>query len=179
MTLDDIPEMAYRRKGEPAPEVRDRYWRAAFGLQAVDGLRPSAYARGLARRNVAGEMTLDEVGEELGRYYRLAQQGTASEEGCDDVSRRTEEADKVSQRIVALLEGATFALAPAMLQTIHRFLFSGMNDAVYRPGVFKDDVFDRADLLCRPLFDQPDKIRNATLEDAATVRTYLAKAGRA
>ena len=44
-------------------------WRAAIGLQAVDGLKVSDYLIELARKNIEGELTMDEVTERLNRYY--------------------------------------------------------------------------------------------------------------
>ena len=145
MTLDDIPEMAYRRKGEPVAEVRERYWNAAFGLQEVDGLNPSDYARGLAQKNVDGELALHEVGEELRRYYR--DEAGRGDGRLSTGGARTEEADKVSQRIVALLENGAFALEPAMLRSIHRFLFADLDDSVYRPGSFKTEALIKPEII--------------------------------
>ena len=141
MTLDGIPETAYRCKGEPAAEVRERYWNAAFGLQEVDGLRPSDYARSLAHRNIAGKLTLCEVGEELDRHYRDGDGSPST------ASSRTEEADRVSQRIVALFEDGGFALMPAILRSIHRFLFADLDDSVYRPGSFKTEALIKPEII--------------------------------
>ncbi len=145
MTLDDIPEAAYRRKGEPVAEVRERYWNAAFGLQEVDGLSPSDYARSLAQKNVDGELTLHEVGEELNRFYRDVAERV--DDRLSTGSTRTEEADKVSQRIVALLENGAFALEPGTLRSIHRFLFADLDDAVYRPGLFKTEALIKPEIV--------------------------------
>lgn len=89
-------DSTYHRKAEPeSPVYRAQLWDAAFGLQATDGLEPSAYARELAEDNVCGRKSLDEVGAELNRYYSSC--------GSTD-TRRTDEADKVSHRIVGILE---------------------------------------------------------------------------
>ena len=52
-------------------QVRERAeaWRVAIGLQAVDGLRVSDYLIELARKNIEGELTMEEVDELLDRYY--------------------------------------------------------------------------------------------------------------
>ena len=41
----------------------------AIGLQAVDGLRVSDYLIELARKNIEGELTMEEVDELLDKYY--------------------------------------------------------------------------------------------------------------
>lgn len=124
-------DSTYHRKAEPeSPAYRAQLWGAAFGLQATDGLEPSAYARELADDNVCGRKSLDEVGMELERYY--------SSRGSTD-TRRTEEADKVSHRIVGILEDGSFSFDPAMLGVIHRRLFEGIDDNTYRPGVYKSE----------------------------------------
>ncbi len=55
----------YIRQGEPAQRGRAEAWSVAIGLQAVDGLQVSDYLLELARRNIEGEITIDEVIELL------------------------------------------------------------------------------------------------------------------
>ena len=55
----------YIRHGEPAQRERAEAWSVAIGLQAVDGLHVSDYLLELARRNIEGEITIDEVIELL------------------------------------------------------------------------------------------------------------------
>ena len=59
----------YIRQGEPAQRERAEAWRVAIGLQAVDGLKVSDYLLKLARKNIEGELTMDEVNELLDKYY--------------------------------------------------------------------------------------------------------------
>jgi len=44
-------------------------WKAAIGLQQVDGLKPSQYLIDLAIRNIRGEITIEEVNTLLDSYY--------------------------------------------------------------------------------------------------------------
>lgn len=60
----------YIRQGEPAQRERADAWRVAIGLQAVDGLKTSDYLNDLARRNIEGEITMDEVEKLLDEYYK-------------------------------------------------------------------------------------------------------------
>ena len=54
------------------PEVRRRAdnWGVGIGLQDVDGLTVSPYLIELAKRNIEGEITIDEVRELIAEYYR-------------------------------------------------------------------------------------------------------------
>ena len=59
----------YIRQGEPQKKERAEAWRVAIGLQAVDGLKVSNYLLELARRNIEGEITMEEVDKLLDEYY--------------------------------------------------------------------------------------------------------------
>ena len=57
------------RQGEPQKKERAEAWRVAIGLQAVDGLKVSDYLLELARRNIEGEISMEEVNKLLDEYY--------------------------------------------------------------------------------------------------------------
>ena len=59
----------YIRQGEPQKKERAEAWRVAIGLQAVDGLKVSDYLLELARRNIEGEIGMEEVDKLLDEYY--------------------------------------------------------------------------------------------------------------
>ena len=59
----------YIRQGEPQKKERAEAWRVAIGLQAVDGLKVSGYLLELARRNIEGEISMEEVNKLLDEYY--------------------------------------------------------------------------------------------------------------
>ena len=59
----------YIRQGEPQKKERAEAWRVAIGLQAVDGLKVSGYLLELARRNIEGEISMEEVDKLLDEYY--------------------------------------------------------------------------------------------------------------
>ncbi|MBR3317669.1 MAG: Fic family protein [Atopobiaceae bacterium] len=129
--MADNPEPTYFRKSESTDSSYKRaLWDAAFGLQAVDDLEPSPYARRLAEENASGRISLDQVGKDLNAYYK-------QERSLSGEQTRAEEADKVSHHIVEVLEDGSFALDPHMLNTIHAHLFRGIDDALYLPGEFK------------------------------------------
>ena len=57
------------RQGEPQKKERAEAWRVAIGLQAVDGLKVSGHLLELARRNIEGEISMEEVNKLLDEYY--------------------------------------------------------------------------------------------------------------
>lgn len=109
----------YIRQGETQQIERAEAWRVAIGLQAVDGLKTSEYLQDTARRNIEGEITIDEARELVKQYYVKK---TAHDEGDED----TEEADRVSSNISKLLQTDAFTYSVAGLSAIHRAIFEGV-----------------------------------------------------
>ena len=109
----------YIRQGEPQKRERAEAWRVAIGLQAVDGLKTSEYLQETARRNIEGEITIDEARELVKQYYIKK---TAHDAGDED----KEEADRVSGNISKLLLTDAFTYSVAGLAAIHRAIFEGV-----------------------------------------------------
>ena len=109
----------YIRQGEPDQKERAEAWRVAIGLQAVDGLKTSEYLHQTARRNIEGEITIDEAREQVKQYYIKK---TAHDAGDED----KEEADLVSGNISKLLQTDAFTYSVAGLAAIHRSIFEGV-----------------------------------------------------
>ena len=65
--IEDFDE--YIRQSEPQKKERAEAWSVAIGLQAVDGLKVSDYLLELARRNIEGEISTEEVEKLLDEYY--------------------------------------------------------------------------------------------------------------
>lgn|GEM_PF-543334 len=140
-TVTTVQKPTYQRKSESQDAAYKReLWDAAFGLQQVDGLEPTAYARSLADDNVLGRISLEEVGQGLDTYYR-------NERAISGERPRAEEADKVSHRIVQLLQDGSFALDSHMLNAIHARLFHGIDDELYAPGTFKNEQFIKCERI--------------------------------
>ena len=59
----------YVKASEPHKRERAEAWRVAIGLQAVDGLKTSEYLQETARKNIEGEITIDEARELVKQYY--------------------------------------------------------------------------------------------------------------
>lgn len=109
----------YIRQGEPEKKERAEAWRVAIGLQAVDGLKTSEYLQETARRNIEGEITIDEARQLVKEYYIKK---TAHDN--DDADK--EEADRVSSNISKLLQTDAFTYSVAGLAAIHRAIFEGV-----------------------------------------------------
>ena len=109
----------YIRQGEPEKRLKADAWRVAIGLQAVDGLSTSEYLRETARKNIEGEITIDEARELVKQYYI-----TKTSHDEDDANK--EEADKVSSNISKLLQTDAFTYSVAGLAAIHRAIFEGI-----------------------------------------------------
>lgn len=123
MNKDYINEFAsfdeYLRQGEPSQKERAENWKTAIGLQAVDGLQPSAYLIDVAKRNIEGEITLDETRKLIDSYYQSKTVRTPKDED-------EEEADKVSANIAKILASKTFAFNTNGYVSLHRRIFEGV-----------------------------------------------------
>ena len=118
--MDDIkkdPFEEYIKNLPPSRKELGQAWSAAVGLQDVDGLKPSEYLYSTAKKNIDGEITIDEAGELINSFYESKQGRT---------EHSTEEADKVSQRIAKLLSDKSFVFSPVQYISIHRELFIGI-----------------------------------------------------
>ena len=123
MNKDIINEFAsfdeYLRQGEPSQKESAENWKTAIGLQAVDGLQPSAYLIDVAKRNIEGEISLDETRKLIDSYYQNKTVRTPKDED-------EEEADKVSANIAKILASKTFAFNTNGYVSLHRRIFEGV-----------------------------------------------------
>ena len=58
--------------GEPGGKERAEAWKTAIGLQAVDGLSVSEFLIQLARQQIEGEITMEEVTQRLNEHYEYS-----------------------------------------------------------------------------------------------------------
>ena len=86
----------YIKQGEPKQVEKSEAWQTAIGLQAVDGLKTSAYLLDTAKEHIEGKISIDEAGRRIQSYY---------EQRTDrmELEQDTKEADIVSVRIAKLL----------------------------------------------------------------------------
>ena len=116
--MNEDPFKEYFKESEPDKRDKGYAWHTAIGLQAVDGLKTSEYLVHTAVRNIEGEISFEEANALLQSYYE--------ENPASDTDNRTEEADKVSARIAALLSEKAFSFTPNEYISIHRKLFTGI-----------------------------------------------------
>lgn len=110
---------SYIREGEPDKKEKSIAWSIATGLQQVDGLTPSPYLYETAKRNIEGEISIEEARKLVDSYYESKTSRFYDEND-------TEEADKVSTRIVQILRDKTFDFSPAYYIHIHKKIFEGV-----------------------------------------------------
>ena len=116
--MEKDPFKEYLKELEPDKVSKGYLWSTAIGLQAVDGLKPSRYLIDTAIENIEGRITLEEAQNLVDRYYEEKPENSEDE--------RTEEADKVSARIVQILSENAFSFSPNEYISIHRRLFQGI-----------------------------------------------------
>ena len=117
--MERDPFEEYYKQLEPSKKEKGNAWNTAIGLQAVDGLKTSEYLKDTAIRNIEGEISFEEAQELLNTYY---------EHKPEKDDNRTEEADKVSARIAAVLSEKAFTFTPNQYLSIHKRLFNGIFD---------------------------------------------------
>ena len=117
INIDDFDE--YIRQGEPDKKEKAYIWQTAIGLQAVDGLSTSEYLKETAKRNIEGEITVDEVGRLIRSYY----QSKTQHEPDDD---EKEEADHAAANISKILSARTLDFSTAGYVSLHRRIFAGV-----------------------------------------------------
>lgn len=117
--MEKEPFKEYLKESKPEKAYKVHAWITAIGLQAVDGLKPSQYLIDTAIQNIKGKITLKEVQNLIDTYYEEKPMHLSDDE-------RTEEADKVSSRIVEILSETAFSFSLNEYISIHRKLFQGI-----------------------------------------------------
>ena len=115
--IDDFDE--YIRQGEPDKKEKAYIWQTAIGLQAVDGLSTSEYLKETAKRNIEGEITVDEVSRLIKSYYQ-----SKTQREPDDNEK--EEADHAAANISKILSARTLDFSTAGYVSLHRRIFEGV-----------------------------------------------------
>lgn len=108
----------YYEAPEPGRSERAYAWATAIGLQDVDGLRPSQYLIDTAKRNIEGEISADEARRLVDEYYE-------TKLGHDE-PENAEEADKVSARMISIINAPGFRLSPEYYLGLHKKIFDGV-----------------------------------------------------
>ncbi len=105
----------YLEAKEPGRRERAEAWAAAIGLQKVDGLSTSKHLLSVAKRHIEGDISADKARTLVDRYYETK----AGSILPDDVR----EADKVSARIIGIINDQSFYFDPNYLQELHAEIF--------------------------------------------------------
>ena len=109
----------YFKAEEPGRRERADAWATAIGLQKVDGLTPSQFLFDTAKDHIEGRITQNQARRRIHDYY-----AAQAEVARPDPEK--EEADKVSERIVAVLNDGGFAFTPEYFISIHAKLFKSV-----------------------------------------------------
>ena len=112
-------------------------WNMAIGLQEVDNLKPSKYLKKLVKENIAEEITVDEVEQELKKYY-------LDKNKKNEINKEEYECDLVSTRIVEFLEENYFELSLDYIKYIHKYLFKDIYDFA---GEFRKINFSKHEII--------------------------------
>lgn len=155
----------YTIPGEPNRQKRAYAWRTAIGLQAVDGLETSEYLKATARKNIEGEIDIDEA-ERLIRSYYQSQKARTPEED------ENEEADIVASRIAKILGEQSFQFSVIGFTSIHRRLFEGVFKFA---GKIRDYDITKREWVLRGdtvLYVNADDVRRALEYDLEQERAF-------
>ena len=155
----------YIKATEPSRRERAENWRMAIGLQAVDGLRTSDYLRETARRNIEGEITIEEAQTLVRTYYERKTDRTLED-------AETEEADRVAANISRILSEPSFAFSVVGLTSIHRRLFEGVFKFA---GKIRDYDITKKEWVLRGdtvLYVGADDLRSALEYDLQQEKTF-------
>lgn len=167
MKMNQDPFKEYIRESEPNKREKGYAWQTAIGLQAVDGLKTSKYLIDTAIRNIEGDISIDEVNSLLNSYYE--------ENPKQDPGDRTEEADKVSVRIVKILSETGFSFTPNEYISIHKKLFTG----IYRhAGKIRDYNITKKEWVLdgeTVLYGNASELRDTLEYDFSEERTFSYK----
>ena len=108
----------YIRASEPHKREKAYAWSTAIGLQAVDGLQVSDYLKQTAKRNIEGEITIDEARALIQSYYLS--------KGNRELDDEKQEADQVSANISRILSRQTLDFTAKGFVALHRRIFEGV-----------------------------------------------------
>lgn len=129
----DSSNIGYTEEIKSEGYIKQLQWDMAIGLQEVDNLKPSKYLEKLLQENVNGNLTIEQVKNELKEYY-------IEKEQEHDVNHNELECDFVSTRIVELLDKNNFELSVDYLKYVHKYLFQ---DVYEFAGEFRNIDFSK------------------------------------
>ena len=123
---------------EKNSKVKQLYWDVSFGLQEVDGLKPSKYMLKLAAEHIEGKKTYKQVQEAITSYY------VKNVNNQDD---DVKEADEVATAIYEILSDGAFRFDYLTYKNYHKRLFKNLNKEKYNPGEFRTYNFTKIESI--------------------------------
>ena len=124
---------------ETNPKVKQLYWDISFGLQEVDGLKPSKYMVELSLEHIEGKKTYKQVQETIKSYY------AKNVDNHDDDGE--EEADEVATAIYEILSDVAFRFDYLTYKSYHKRLFDNLDNKKYNPGEFRAYNFTKNEVM--------------------------------
>ncbi len=125
-------------KEENNPKIKQLYWNIAFGLQDVDGLKPSEYMKELSEEHINGKKSYKEVQNEITSYY------IKNKSNCN---LNEKEADEVSTAIYEILSDKSFRFDFLTFKNYHKRLFINLDKEKYNPGIFRTYNFTKEEFI--------------------------------
>lgn len=110
----------YIRQGEPDKKERAQIWRTAIGLQQVDGLEVSDYLKELAKRDIEGEISLEELTKLLNEYHRSKRSTCKRKKTTYSYERQYNPVPRTTrERIIGYLRGRPWADNKQLSYVLH------------------------------------------------------------
>jgi fido (protein-threonine AMPylation protein) len=139
MTSEDGFDSTYHEEPRHLTAAqRAGYWGIASGLQAVDGLKPSAYLEELITAEINGKLDYRQIPQRLREYYEQRDQ--------HGFAARQQEADFATARINDIYRSAGFELSVAELRNYHRMIFQ---DTMPDAGHYKQVALYKAEWILK------------------------------
>lgn len=114
--MEKNPFEEYIKHSDISKREKSYIWNTAIGLQDVDNLKTSPYLIETAKKNIEGEISLEEAENLIDSYYKESASSS-------DNKTRLEEADKVALRITKILSEPAFSFTAIEYISIHKKLF--------------------------------------------------------
>ena len=109
----------YLQEGNKDEKRRALYWLTIFGIQSVVSLKPSDDFCEIIKGHIEGRCDISQIHQETHDYYHRRHQHTGK-------LGKNEESDKVSVRIMELLEHPRCELSIEDFSATHRHMFHGI-----------------------------------------------------
>ena len=101
-----MDEITYDKvKDDASAKVKQLYWDIAFGLQDVDGLKPSRHMISLSKEHINGKKTYEQVKNEITSYYQN-NHSDGNEEEADNLFRIAQTESKLKKDKISDEAGA-------------------------------------------------------------------------